>query len=85
MTEFLIGTTAVVLTLVEMSQQVSKLGEANWALLVLALARMLKSFLAVLRSTRMALRGYKSYKVVHRGENVFLRHDPEPKIPDLGA
>ena len=68
-----------------MSQQVNKLGEANWALLFLALARMLKSFLAVLRSTRMALRGYKSYKVVHRGENVFLRHDPAAEPADVAT
>ena len=79
-TELTIGTLAVALTLVEISREIQKLGvsEANWALLFIAFSRMLKSFLAVMRSTRMALRGYKSYRVVHRGENVYLKHLPAP-------
>ena len=45
------------------------------------MARLLKSLLAVLRSTRMALRGYKSYRVVRRGDNVYLKHLPPPDDP----
>ena len=30
----------------------------------------------VLRSTRMALRGYKSYAVIKKGENVYLKKIP---------
>ena len=35
-----------------------------------------QAFLAVLRSTRMALRGYKSYAVIKKGENVYLKKLP---------
>ena len=35
-----------------------------------------QAFLAVLRSTRMALRGYKSYAVIKKGENVYLKKIP---------
>ncbi|EGB07330.1 hypothetical protein AURANDRAFT_65041 [Aureococcus anophagefferens] len=84
MTELAIGTMAVGLTFVEIGREINRLGsvrEANWALLFLAMARLLKSLLAVLRSTRMALRGYKSYRVVRRGDNVYLKHLPPPDDP----
>ena len=86
-TELTIGTMAVALTFVEIGQQVQRLGvrDANWALLFLAMARLLKAFLAVLRSTRMALRGYKSYRVIRRGENVYLKHLPAPDDPQHKA
>ena len=35
-----------------------------------------QAFLAVLRSTRMALRGYKSHAVIKKGENVYLKKLP---------
>ena len=64
-TELLIGATAVSLSLMEIQRQIIELGtrEADYSVLFLAATRMLKAFLAVLRSTRMALRGYKSYAV----------------------
>ena len=65
-TELLIGATAVSLSLME----------ADYSVLFLAATRMLKAFLAVLRSTRMALRGYKSYAVIKKGENVYLKKLP---------
>mmetsp|Transcript_22061 Transcript_22061/g.66210 ORF Transcript_22061/g.66210 Transcript_22061/m.66210 type:complete len:153 (+) Transcript_22061:1458-1916(+) len=78
MTELTIGTMAVTLAFVEVGREIQRLGVegANWAVLFIAATRMLKAFLAVMRSTRMALRGYKSYAVVKRGETVVLRHIP---------
>merc|ERR1719269_255030 len=77
-TELLIGTTAVSLSLMEIQRQIIELGtrEADYSVLFLAATRMLKAFLAVLRSTRMALRGYKSYAVIKKGENVYLKKIP---------
>ena len=74
-TELLIGATAVSLSLMEIQRQIIELGtrEADYSVLFLAATRMLKAFLAVLRSTRMALRGYKSYAVIKKGENVYLK------------
>ena len=77
-TELLIGATAVSLSLMEIQRQIIELGtrEADYSVLFLAATRMLKAFLAVLRSTRMALRGYKSYAVIKKGENVYLKKLP---------
>ena len=77
-TELLIGATAVSLSLMEIQRQIIELGtrEADYSVLFLAATRMLKAFLAVLRSTRMALRGYKSYAVIKKGENVYLKKIP---------
>ena len=77
-TELLIGATAVSLSLMEIQRQIIELGtrEADYSVLFLAATRMLKAFLAVLRSTRMALRGYKSYAVIKKGENVYLKMIP---------
>ena len=69
---------AVALSSLDVAHQLQTLGyrEANWAVLFMACARMLKAILAALRSTRMALKGYKSYAVVRRGETVVLRKLP---------
>lgn len=83
-TELVIGATAVSLSLVEIQRQFIELGtrEADYSVLFIAASRMLKAFLAVLRSTRMALRGYKSYAVIKRGENVYLKKIPSPMDDD---
>ena len=83
-TELVIGATAVSLSLVEIQRQFIELGtrEADYSVLFIAASRMLKAFLAVLRSTRMALRGYNSYAVIKRGENVYLKKIPSPMDDD---
>lgn len=83
-TELVIGATAVSLSLVEIQRQFIELGtrEADYSVLFIAASRMLKAFLAVLRSTRMALRGYKSYAVIKHGENVNLKKTPSPMDDD---
>jgi len=74
------------LTVIDLTKEVRTLGykSANWALFCLALSRCLKSLLTVLRTTSVALRGYKAYTVVHKGDHVFLRHIPETE-PDPSA
>ena len=48
----------------------------NWALISVVLARFLKSLLTCLKSTKQALRGYRTYHIVKRGRNVYLRQVP---------
>jgi hypothetical protein len=81
------GVLVIALTVAELSREMAQYGArgANWALLCLALSRCLKALLTVLRSTKTALRGYKAYTIVHRGQNVYLRHIPDteadPSVP----
>ncbi|KAJ1452417.1 hypothetical protein M885DRAFT_526942 [Pelagophyceae sp. CCMP2097] len=85
------GILVIALTVAELSREMATYGarRANWALLCLALSRCLKALLTVLRSTKTALRGYKAYTIVRRGENVFLRHIPDteadPSAPATAA
>ena len=74
-TDMSVGVLALSLTVVEIVREIRSLGvrDANWALFALALARFMKALLSVLKNTRQALKGYKSYIVLHRGDNVFLR------------
>ena len=76
LTDMAIGTIAFVLTVVEIIREFRRsatFGSANYGLLSLAFARLLKGILSVLKSTKQTLRGYKAFVVVRRGDNIFLR------------
>ena len=74
-----IGTLAIICVLGDIVREIQRIGmakamlDANWGLIALACSRFMKSLLAVLKNTKQVLRGYRTFTLVQRGKNVFLR------------
>ena len=87
-TDMAIGITTILLVSYELAREIRKLGvakalgEMNMALVSIVIARFLKALLACLKSTKQALRGYRTYAIVKRGKNVYLRQVPAASADD---
>jgi hypothetical protein len=90
-TDMTIGVATIVLVCYELGREIRKLGmakalgEVNLALLMVVVARFFKALLSCLKSTKQALRGYRTYTIVKRGKNVYLRQVPAAIDEDGGG
>lgn len=85
-----VGIVAITLCGIDVAREVhtyglkKAMGQANHTVMFLAFVRFLKAFVTVLKNSKQVLRGYKTYALVQRGKNVFLRAVPASDLGDDG-